>query len=258
MLNTKRRVVMLKDNERINIINEDLQLIENKDSLTFGTDAYFLSAFLPRHAKHIGVELGVGSGVISLLALTKKKCAHVYGFEVQEDISDIAKRNAELNGLDTKFTVINKDLRNVTPIDTNGEVDFVFSNPPYMKADSGKQNDNANKNASRHEIFGEINDFCACAKRLLKHGGYFYAVYRPDRLSDLIFALKSNNLEPKRITFIHANSHTPPSLLLISARLGGKSGLSVDKPFYIYENDSTSHTKEYRQLYESCSFEDLK
>ena len=98
---------MLKDNERINIINEDLQLIENKDSLTFGTDAYFLSAFLPRHAKHIGVELGVGSGVISLLALTKKKCAHVYGFEVQEDISDIAKRNAELNGLDTKFTVIN-------------------------------------------------------------------------------------------------------------------------------------------------------
>ena len=65
---------MLNENERINIINEDLQLIENKNSLTFGTDAYFLSAYLPRRSKAIGVELGVGSGVISLLALTKKKC----------------------------------------------------------------------------------------------------------------------------------------------------------------------------------------
>ena len=249
---------MLKENERINIINEDLKLIENKNSLTFGTDAYLLSAYLPRHSRAVGVELGVGSGVISLLALTKKKCAHVYGFEVQESIADIARRNAELNSLNSEFTVINKDLRNVSPLDTNGEVDFFFSNPPYMKADSGKLNENQNKNASRHEIFGKIGDFCACAKRLLKHGGYFYAVYRPDRLSDLIFAMKANNLEPKRITFIHSNSHTPPSLLLICARLGGKSGLVIDKPFYIYKDDSTTYTDEYKRLYESCSFEDLK
>lgn len=249
---------MLNENERINIINEDLQLIENKNSLTFGTDAYFLSAYLPSRSKAIGVELGIGSGVISLLALTKKKCAHVYGFEVQGAIADIAKRNAVLNGLDGKFTVINKDLREVTPQNTNGEVDFVFSNPPYMKADSGKQNENQNKNASRHEIFGEINDFCACAKRLLKHGGNFYIVYRPDRLSDLIFALKSNNLEPKRLTFIHANPHTPPSLLLISAKLGGKSGLVIDKPVYIYKDDSLTYTDEYNKIYESCSFEELK
>lgn len=246
----------IKSSERINIINENLSLIENKDSLTFGTDAYLLSAYLPRRANAIGVELGVGSGVISLLALTKKKCRHVYGFEVQEQIADIAKRNAELNCLRDKFTVINKDLRQASVQDTLKEVDFVFSNPPYMKADSGKQNENSHKNASRHEIFGEINDFCACAKRLLKHGGDFYIVYRPDRLVDLISALRSNNLEPKKITFIHANSHTPPSLLLISAKLGGKCGLTIDKPIYIYKDGTTEYTEQFNRIYENCSFEE--
>ncbi|MBE6675140.1 MAG: SAM-dependent methyltransferase [Ruminococcaceae bacterium] len=246
----------IKNSERINIINENLRLIENKDSLTFGTDAYLLSAYLPKRAKATGVELGVGSGVISLIALTKEKCHHVYGFEVQNEIYTIAKRNAELNGLSDKFTVINKDLRDATVCDTGGEVDFVFSNPPYMKATSGKLNENENKNASRHEIFGEINDFCACAKKLLRHGGNFYAVYRPDRLIDLIYALRSNNLEPKKITFIHANSYTPPSLFLISAKLGGKSGLIVDKPIYIYKDGTTEYTEQFNRIYENCSFEE--
>lgn len=242
--------------ERVNIINENLSLIEDKNSLTFGTDAYLLSAYLPKRTKQIGVELGIGSGAVSLLALAKEKCSHIYGIEVQEQIANIAKRNSEINGLNSKFTVINKDLRNVTSKDTEKEVDFVFSNPPYMKATSGKLNENQHKNISRHEIFGDIGDFCACAKRLLKHGGNFYIVYRPDRLSDLIFQLKSNNLEPKKLTFIHANTSTPPSLLLICAKLGGKSGLTVDKPIYIYKDGSSEYTDQFNKIYENCSFEE--
>ncbi len=249
--------MILNENERINEINENLKLIENKDSLTFGTDAYLLSAFLPSKGK-IGVELGCGSGVISLLALSKDKASHIYGIEVQKDIANIAKRNGELNGFSDRFSVICKDLREVKHEDTCGEVDFVFSNPPYMKADSGKLNENTQKNISRHEIFGSINDFCACAKRLLKHGGDFYVVYRPDRLCDLIFALKSNNLEPKRLSFIQANTHTPPSLLLISAKKGGKSGLVIDKPIYIYKDGTTQYTDELSKIYESCQIERTK
>ena len=246
----------LKDNERINIINESLRLIENKDSLTFGTDAYLLAAYLPKRASATCVELGVGSGVISLLALTKKKCHHVYGFEVQPTIANIAARNADINGLAQDFTIINKDLREASVLDTKKEVDVVFTNPPYMKRDSGRQNENENKNASRHEIFGEINDFCACAKKLLKHGGDFYVVYRPDRMTDLICAMRSNGLEPKKITFIHPNSYTPPSLLLISAKLGGKSGLVIDKPVHIYKDGTTEYTDRFQRIYDTCSFEE--
>ena len=245
---------MINDNERINEINENLRLIEKKDSLTFGTDAYLLAAYLKTRESKTYAELGCGSGVISLLALSRKKCRHVYGIEVQKEIAEVASRNAELNSLADKFTVVSDDLRNVKASDLGGEVDVVFSNPPYMKADGGKQNINEQKNISRHEIFGQIDDFCACARRLLKHGGDFYVVYRPDRLADLIFALKNNGLEPKKLTFIHKDTDTPPSLLIISAKKGGKSGLTIDAPVYIYKRGTNEYTEEYSKIYESCKF----
>ena len=247
--------MILNDNERINDINESLKLIERVNGLVFGTDAYLLSAFLPARSKLVGVELGVGTGVVSLLALSRKKCRHVYGIEVQEDFCELSKRNAALNGFENQFSVINKNVRDVSPSDFNGEVDFVFSNPPYMKSDSGRANEFEEKNIARHEICADINDFCACAKRILKHGGNFYVVYRPDRMADLIFALKSNDLEPKRIAFIHPNSSTPPSLMLVSAKRGAKSGLVIEKPIYIYKDGSTEYTDIYSKIYETCSLE---
>jgi len=246
---------MIKADERINEINENIKLIEKKNGLTFGTDAYLLSAFLPKRQNLVGAELGCGTGVISLLATSRKKCRHVYAFEVQEEFCDIAKRNAELNGFGDSITVIHKNIKDAVVADTVNEVDFVFTNPPYMKTDSGKANTNDEKNIARHEVCGDINDFCACAKRLLKHGGNFYVVYRPDRMTDLICALRSNGLEPKKITYIYPNTTTPPCLLLISAKLGGKSGITVTEPVFIYKDNTTEYTEAFAKIYENCSME---
>lgn len=245
------------ENERINEINDSLRLIEKKDSLTFGTDAYLLSAALPKRQRHIGIELGCGSGVISLLALNRKKCAHVYGIEVQEEIAGVAKRNAELNGMEECFTVIGKDLRSVKASDIGTEADVVFSNPPYMKADSGKANGNDFKNISRHEVFGQIEDFCACASRLLKHGGSFYVVYRPDRMIDLFCALRSNGLEPKKVLYIHTNSSTPPSLLIVQAKKGAKSGIVISKPLIMFNEGTNEYTDTVKKIYDGCEMEDF-
>lgn len=247
--------MILREDERINEINESLRLIEKINGLTFGTDAYLLSAILPRRSKAIGVELGAGTGVVSLLALARGKCKHIYGIEVQNSFAELCARNAELNSLSDKLSVICKNVKDVGPVDTQGELDFAFSNPPYMSNSSGKANEFEEKNIARHEVLGDINDFCACAKRLLKHGGDFYVVYRPDRLTDLIFALKGNNLEPKRLTFIYPNSHSAPSLLLISAKHGGKSGMIVDEPIYIYKDGTTEYTERFARIYEAGSLE---
>ncbi len=247
--------MILNNDERINEINENLKLIELSDGLTFGTDAYLLASFLPRRSKLKGIELGSGTGVVSFLALSRKKCAHVYGIEIQERFCELSRRNAVLNGFEGAFTPINKNVTDILPSDTDGEVDFAFSNPPYMRVDSGKANELDKKNIARHEVCASIDDFCACAKRVLKHGGSFYVVYRPDRLCDLIFALRSNNLEPKRLIFIHSNTHSSPSLALIQAKKGGKGGLIIDAPIYIYENGTTTYTSRYARIYENCSLE---
>ena len=148
-------------------INENITLRQNEGSLAYGTDAYLLYAYLRRQTKERACEFGAGSGVISLLASSKGKFSHITAFEIQENIAQIAMQNVETNGFSEKMEVVCKDIREAETI-YNGAFGVVFSNPPYMTANSGKLGKNDADSASRHELNGGIDDFAKSAARLLK------------------------------------------------------------------------------------------
>ena len=245
----------LLSDEKLTQVNENIKLIQKKQGLTFGTDAYLLAAFIKDQKSATAVDLGGGTGIISLLCATKGKFGKIFCAEIQPSFSDIIERNAKLNALGGKVIALNCDIRTIKSSDIGQEADVVFSNPPYMKADSGKRNASDEKYIARHEICGDINDFCASAKRLLKHGGFFYCVWRPDRLTDLICALRENNLEPKVMTFVHANTRTPPSMVLVKAKKGASSSVIIGEPLFLNsdENDAVL-TERAKKIYESCNF----
>lgn len=230
--------------ERIDFVNDSLRLIQETDGLTFGTDALLLASFvMSRHKR--GCELGSGSGIISMLLLTRGKLESVTALEVQEEYALLTGRNAELNSLSERLTSVCADVREYRD---GIEYDAVFTNPPYMKTSSGKENDLGKKNIARHEVMGDIGDFCAAAKRLLRFGGTFYAVYRPDRTADLIYAMKQASIEPKRLTLVFADEDCEPSMLLVEGKAGGKSGMQVTKPLIIYKD------KEHREYSEDMAY----
>ena len=222
----------LNNNERIDYVNDKLSLIQKTDGLTFGTDAFLLAGYI--NGKHkSGVEIGGGSGIISMLLLTREKVGTVNCIEVQEEYAELIGRNAELNSLSDRLTPVCSDVRDYKPSE---ECDVVFTNPPYMKSTSGAHNERTAKTVARHEIFGDIRDFCHAGTRLLKFGGTFAVVYRPDRLIDLIAAMRGEGVEPKRMTFVHADMDSEPSMVLIEGKKGGKSGLLLTKPLIIYKD----------------------
>ncbi len=227
----------LFQNERLDVVNEKLSLIQRKDGLSFGTDALLLSAYI-NTAGGKGLEIGGGTGIITMLLLSRGKIDNADVVEVQRDYAELITRNAELNGLDKIMHSLHTDIREFAPECT---YDIVYTNPPYMKTTSGKRNESDGKNAARHEIFGDIGDFCEAGRRLTRFGGSFAVVYRPDRLTDLLSALKTNLLEPKRITFVHADTDAEAAMVLIDARRGGGVGAYLTKPLIIYKDKS--HTE---------------
>lgn len=244
--------MILNENESLNEVNDSLKLIQKTDGLTFGTDALLLASYI-NTANATGCELGGGTGIISMLLLSRGKISFSECVEVQEEFAELIKRNAELNGLGALNSVC-ADVREFKPDRT---FDVVFTNPPYMKADSGRSNTAAKKNAARHEIFGDISDFCEAGKRLTRFGGSFYVVYRPDRLTDLICAMRSSLLEPKRMTFVHADVLSIPSMVLIEARRGGGVGAKITKPLIIYKDTRhLEYTDEMKHILECGSFPD--
>ncbi len=225
----------LKANERIDYVNDDLSLIQNDEGLTFGTDALLLAGYIKGGYKR-GVELGSGSGIISMLLLTRGKVDTCDCLEIQEEYAALTERNAHLNRLDSRLRTFCVDIRDHKP---DSECDIVYTNPPYMKADSGKANLSDKKNIARHEVNGDINEFCRSASRMLKFGGSLVIVYRPDRLCDLICAMRDSGVEPKRMTLTFADTASVPSMVLVEGKKGGKSSLKLTRPLVIYTD--TTH-----------------
>ena len=78
-----------------------------------------------------------------------------------------------------------------------------------------------------------LEDVVKAATYLVKNGGRFYMVHRAERLSDIIYLMRCNNLQPKKLTMIQANPESEPSLVLVEAQKDRKSGLIITKPTYV-------------------------
>lgn len=244
--------------ERLDEVNEHIRLICKTDGLTFGTDAYMLASFIRPQAKARAVELGTGTGIISLLLASRSRLSHITAIEVQSDFASLTQRNIRLNSLEDKIHVIEGDIRDIRPLELGGEVDVVFSNPPYMRTDSGKRNESDRKYIARHEVMGGVCDFCEAAARLLKHGGRFYCVFRPDRLSELMWSMRKYGIEPKNAVFVHADAESEPSMVLIMGVKGGGEGMRIMPPLLLHPTPKTdggrSMTPRAERIYETMSF----
>ncbi len=249
---------LIADGERIDYINENLRLIQKIGGLTFGTDAYLLAAFAKKTPAARGVDLGSGTGVAALLMLAGGKCKHMHAVELQEEFSELIERNALLNGLSSRLTILTKDAREITNADTAGEVDVIVSNPPYMPVGSGLPCTDNRMEIARRESNGGIFDFSMAAARLLKTGGHFYTVFRPDRLADLLVALRTANLEPKRLITVYPDAESRPCLILSEAKKGAAAGLIQAPPLIIYQSPSDrTYTKPMAKIYDTFSIEHL-
>ncbi len=244
------------ETERLDEINERVCLIQLKKGLTFGTDSYLLAAFARQKKNGVCVELGGGTGVVACLAVSREKYSRYYCAEIQPYFADLIGRNAAMNGLCHKIIPVCADIRGLDRDFFGVEANAVLSNPPYMKLSSGKSSDSPEMNTARREENGTIDDFCSCAARLLKFGGYFTVVYRPDRSAELLHSMKKNGIEPKRLVLLYPTVKSKPCLMLVEGKKGAGEGLNFARPLIIY-GDGGKYTPDMQAVYDNFSLEHM-
>ncbi len=219
-------------NEVIEDLGDGFKIIQNKTMFCYGPDAAMLSDFIVAKPKEKLIDLCSGNGIIPILLCKKTRCNDITALEIQKEVCELTERSVKLNNLTPRIKVVNSDLRQVKQNFDCGYFDVVTCNPPYMPAGTGKTNISESVNIARHEIMCTLEDVIASAAFLVKNGGRFYMVHRAERLCDIIYLMRCNNLQPKRLTMIQANPESEPSLVLIEAQKDRKSGLIITKPIY--------------------------
>ena len=78
--------MQLEENERLEDLQfEGLKIIQNSNLYAFTSDSVILANFLKIKPKETALEIGGGSGVISILATKKTRAKKIYAFELQKD-----------------------------------------------------------------------------------------------------------------------------------------------------------------------------
>ena len=217
-----------------------LELCEGAFPLS--TDSIALSGFvrLPKHANVL--DLGAGCGTLGLLLCAKDPGCTVTGVEVNEDAHCTALKNIESNQLSSRLTSICADLRTVPSLFASGSFHCCVSNPPYFSADQESAN-----GAARHEKLCTLEDLFTAAQWVVRYGGDFFLVHKPERLAELCACASSHKLEPKRLMLLRHKPSDPISLVLLQCRKGAKPGLIIEEA-YMQESDGAP-SEYYLRLY---------
>ena len=207
------------------------------------TDSMLLHAFvrLPKNAKVL--DLGSGCGTLGLLLCAGDDGCRVTGLELTEAAHRCALDNIHRNGLDSRLESICADLRQVPEMFAPGSFSCCVSNPPYFSGGPASRT----LSTARREDNCSSADLFRCASRMLKYGGDFYLVHRPERLAELITRGSENSLEAKRLLLLRHKEGGSIALVLLQFRKGGKPGLLWEEAsLYDQNNNPTAY---YRSVY---------
>ena len=239
----------LLPSERIDDLQrKGYKIIQNPEKFCFGMDAVLLSSFtLVKEGENV-LDMGTGTGIIPILLEAKTEGKHFTGLEIQAESAEMAGRSVALNGLEEKIDIVEGDIKEATKIFGKNIFNVVTVNPPYMNDLHGIKNPDMPKAIARHEVLCTLDDVVREASGVLKQNGRLYMVHRPHRLIEIIQAMKTYKLEPKRIRFVHPYEDKEANMVLIEALKGGKSMVKIEKPLIVYK-DVNVYTDELLEMY---------
>lgn len=238
--------ILLNENERLDELNKDNYIIQNKDLYCFNSDSIFLANYINTKKKDKILEIGSGTGVISIILAIKKQFEKIDSIEIQKEYFDLFLRSIKLNKLEEKINPINIDFNLYDKNYSN--YDIIVTNPPYYKVGNGFTSNNSKIDIARHEIKLTIEEIISKSKKLLKCRGKLYIILKTDRLQELLYLLEKYNFSTKNILFLKPNKNKKADTFILEAIKDGNTEIKVDY-LQIYD-DKGNYTKEALKYYE--------
>jgi len=237
--------IIYEDEILENLDKISMKIIQKKEGFRFGVDAIMLAYFLKLKSNANVLEIGTGTGIISLELAYHYKNSKITAVEIQKDMAFMSMRSVKYNQLEDRIEILNKDVKK---LEGSSTFDVIVSNPPYMPLNEGKISPNEIKALSRHEIKLNLEELLSESKRLLKVGGSLNIIYRTNRFYELLSLLEKYSFSPKRLRFIYSKEGTESILFMIEVIKARKVSLNIEEPLYIFDKDG-NYTEELQSYY---------
>lgn len=229
-----------------NVLGFDgIKIVQDTDGFKFSLDSVLLANFvtLNKSIKNV-MDIGCGNGIISILLSMRTK-AKITGVEIQKESYLNSLESISINKLNDQITVYNEDIKEFYKSLESDSFDVVVCNPPYFTGNNTSKS--LSKKIARHSFCLDYKDVTLISRKILKNNGVLAIVHRPENLMEILFYMRKNNIEPKKIRFVYPYKGKNANILLVEGMKNGKPGLKVIDPLYVYENGK--YTKEIESYF---------
>jgi len=162
-----------------------VRLLQPRRGYRVAVDAVLLASAVDAAPFERVLDLGAGVGAVGLCIATRVRGCTVMGVELQASLAALAERNAELNGLADRVSVIVRDLAKPLPPEL-GLFDHVATNPPYLAKEVADPPPDASKALATVESSAKLARWLAVAAAALKPAGTLTLIHRDDRRDEIV------------------------------------------------------------------------
>ncbi len=211
----------------------NLSIYQPEKGYRFSVDALLLAEFANTAGCEKLLEIGAGSGVVSLIVARLNTAVFLTAIEIQDIMFGYLTKNIRQNGLDRQVRPLYGDIRAHRELFKAGEFDHVISNPPFRRPETGRLCPEPSEAIARHELTLDMEGLVKAAKYCLKSGGRFTLIYAAERAATILACLVASRLEPKKIQPIYPSKDANARMILIEAVKDAREGVRVLAPVFL-------------------------
>jgi tRNA1(Val) A37 N6-methylase TrmN6 len=218
-----------------------LTLMQPRRGHRIGTDAALLAAAAECAGGRL-VDVGAGVGAVGLALLARGERSFADLVEIEPALARLAAENAAENGLGARTRIVQADLFDAKARRAAGladeAADLVVTNPPFFDSRLVRVSPDPGR-AKAHAFDGEtgaapLAAWLRASLALLRPGGRFVMIHRPDALPDILAGVASR-LGGLALMPVHPRLGAPASRILVAGVKGSKAPLRIAAALILHD-----------------------
>lgn len=216
---------------------KQFEIQQSKDVFRVGTDGVLLGALA--HVEHISsvLEVGTGTGLISLMLAQRNPHADFLGLDINEDAAKLTQVNFENSPFHARLKNNHQDFKT---FETADRFDLIVSNPPYFE-ESGSEKDKI----ARQTVELNFRQLISKAAELLSEKGIFSVIIPVEAGEVFVSIGKENNLHLNRKVNIKGIENSKAKRLILELSSQEKE---INESDFIIEKSPRQYSDQYLEL----------
>ncbi len=213
--------------ELSSLLGGAVQFISGSDNYKPSIDSVLLASAVELKENESVLDVGVGSGAVSLCLLNRYPTAKIKGIDISEEMLKDAKANMELNNREMELEQLD-----IFKWKTPQTFDVVMTNPPFFFGTKSSDD----KKAVAHAL-EDMERWIRQSVKKVRPRGYFYCITDSGNMANVIGILSHQKMGGIQILPIASFENKPAERVIISARQCVKSPSILYSPLVIHNSD---------------------